>query len=247
MVVRSGFEIQLVSADTKIPFKEHEKDGKVYVEAEPDAEYYISIRRVDDTGPQCVVSYYYIDGNFLAYQTNHTRIAFEPAYHGIWSRQNGIHKHVALQFAKPNVAKSGVAYTSGMGKVEAKLFIGQYYGNDVGDDYKTSFEPSQVELANSSTSKKKFLLSKNGDTTITKVHQRETPNYRAGASIGTITLYYCSAVGMMDVGIVPKTDIWAYHRLKRPAPCGQRFDAPCKKIMDPMDSSKFVDLVDLTK
>ena len=48
MVVRNGYQVQLVDARTKIPFKEHEKDGKIYVEAEPDAEYFIAIRRISE-------------------------------------------------------------------------------------------------------------------------------------------------------------------------------------------------------
>ena len=56
MVVRSGFEVNLVDATTKIPFKEHEKDGKIYVEMEAEAEYFIAVRRVNMDGPPTILA-----------------------------------------------------------------------------------------------------------------------------------------------------------------------------------------------
>ena len=132
-------------------------------------------------------------------------------------------------------------------KVEIELFSGQYAGSTVCSDFTPNFEPSQVASAQASTSKKKFLLSTFGDTTITKERPRLGTHYREGAYLGPITLHYCSALGMMEVGVLPKTDIWAYNRAKRPATSGLRFNPPCKKIRDPMNPSKLVDLVDLTE
>ena len=51
MVIFSGFKVQLVYADSKVPLKEHVKDGEVYVEAEPDVDYFIAVRRIDMDGP----------------------------------------------------------------------------------------------------------------------------------------------------------------------------------------------------
>ncbi len=46
MVVEGGFRVELVDANTKIPYKEHTKDGKTYVEGDPDAEYFVSLLKV---------------------------------------------------------------------------------------------------------------------------------------------------------------------------------------------------------
>ena len=73
MVVRSGFQVQLVDAKTMTPFKEHEKDGKIYVEAEPDAEYFIGIRRISPAGHPVILSYYSVDGHCLGYRQPHRR------------------------------------------------------------------------------------------------------------------------------------------------------------------------------
>ena len=53
MVRQGDFEISIVLADTKIPFKEHTKDGKVYVEVEPDEDYFISMKPVGNDGEGC--------------------------------------------------------------------------------------------------------------------------------------------------------------------------------------------------
>ena len=116
MVVRSGFEVQLVSADTKIPFKEHVKDGKIYVEAEPDAEYYIAIRRVNMEGPPVITSYYYVDEAYLGYTCHHERAEAELAYRGVWSRFNGVSTNTAFQFAKPSRAVNREGYRGVMEK-----------------------------------------------------------------------------------------------------------------------------------
>jgi hypothetical protein len=46
MVVEGGFRVELVDVNTKIPYKEHTKDGKTYVEGDPDAEYFVSLLTV---------------------------------------------------------------------------------------------------------------------------------------------------------------------------------------------------------
>jgi hypothetical protein len=43
MVGTSLFTVNLVDATTKVAFKEHTKGSETYVEAEPDAEYFVHI------------------------------------------------------------------------------------------------------------------------------------------------------------------------------------------------------------
>ena len=39
-----GFTVELVNAETKRPFKEHQiPDGRIYIEVEPDAGYFIRL------------------------------------------------------------------------------------------------------------------------------------------------------------------------------------------------------------
>lgn len=46
MVRFDGFEVQLVEAKTKTPFKEHYHNRDVFVEVEPGQEYFIAIEKV---------------------------------------------------------------------------------------------------------------------------------------------------------------------------------------------------------
>ena len=83
MVVRSGFEVQLVSADTKIPHKEHVKDGEIYVEAEPDQDYFIAVRRITMDGPPVVLVECAVDGVPLKYYTWFLDVSVHADYLGI--------------------------------------------------------------------------------------------------------------------------------------------------------------------
>ena len=43
MVKKGRFTVELVSADAKVAFMEHTKDGKTYAEVEPEVEYFVRI------------------------------------------------------------------------------------------------------------------------------------------------------------------------------------------------------------
>jgi hypothetical protein len=248
MVVRSGFEVQLVYADSKTPLKEFEKDGKIYVEAEPDAEYFISIRRIDRSGPPTIISYYYIDGSFLGYTSTFSSVMPNPSYKGLFSRNNGVLKNVALKFSKPQIAKDGdkEGYRGGMGKAEIKLYHGLPEGIKTMKDFAPDFDSALAGAANAADGKKKFLLSTKGSTTIKTENQHQKyQSYGQGALIDSITLNYCSALGMIEAGVLPKPDMWTHERMKRPARPGQ-LSVAAKSMKDPVDPSKLIELIDLS-
>lgn len=64
MVIVNDFEIQIVTAEEKIPFKEHKNGLNTYVEVEPDAEYFLSVRKVRSSSTDCLVTLE-IDGKCL--------------------------------------------------------------------------------------------------------------------------------------------------------------------------------------
>ena len=92
--------ISLVHADTKFPFKEHTKDGKIYVEVEPDEEYFICIQRVGNAVPGTLVAYFSVDGKSLGFNQTFTKIG-EPRYAGLWTYKDNTSTHTALMFTKP--------------------------------------------------------------------------------------------------------------------------------------------------
>ena len=246
MVVRSGFEIQLVSADTKIPFKEHEKDGKVYVEAEPDAEYFIAVRRADSSGPHYVVGSFYIDGKFLGYCTAHRGVEKKPCHKGVFSRTNGVSKHVALKFSKPKLAKDGDGYSGGMGKAEVKLYEGIYKGTTTAYDYAPDFDNALASAANAGDGKKKFLLTSKGSTSVSHINSAQLKCFAKGNLIDSIVLHYCSVLGLIEVGVLPKPDLWVHEQMKHPAR-NENQDAVLVKVKkDPVDSTKLIEFIDLS-
>jgi hypothetical protein len=74
--------------------------------------------------------------------------------------------------------------------------------------------------------------------------------YKKGRKLNVITLYYGSALGLVEAGVLPKlADPWACHRTKHPAPADGDISArPLKisRIANPVDASKIVEHIDLT-
>jgi hypothetical protein len=248
MVVRNGFEVHLVYADSKVPLKEFEKDGKIYVEAEPDAEYFVAICRVALIGPPVIVSRVRIDGRSLKYLTYFPSVNRAPAIHGIPSRISGQSIQTALAFSKPRATTGGDGYRGGMGNVVIKLYEGTDPKMELQNDFVTNFATlSRAADVNADMCKKKFLLSTQGNTTISRRSSDvRQVMYKSGALVQTIELNYCSALGLMEAGVLPKPDAWAHQRMKRPAPPGQ-LTAPAKKMKDPVDPAKDIELIDVTE
>ena len=112
MVLIEDFEFQLVSADggdtgTNTPFMEHTKGSKTYVEVEPDAEYFLSIRKVQ-VSSSALVCEFKVDGEHLRYHTTFQpkTVQGSPQLQGLVSRSNGIQTNTALQFVKASFATS---------------------------------------------------------------------------------------------------------------------------------------------
>ncbi|GKY99190.1 hypothetical protein MPSEU_000874400 [Mayamaea pseudoterrestris] len=266
MVVRSGFEVQLVNAVSKVSFKEHDKDGETYVEVEPDVDYFVAIRRIN-AGP-LMVAYIIVDGNNLGYKICYLEykqvITSEPAYWytGIWSRIDGEEKRSALRFVKPNWTKEDTGYKELTGYVEVALYEG--VANDAKSVEPTNciskFKPNLMMKVNfececACMSKKKYLLSAPGSTTPpapVKSGAKGNENggtystsYTPGALIDRIKLHYCTAVGLTEVGILPKPPLWEYQRLTHPVASGQE-RARHDVMRHPSVKDKLIEVVDMT-
>lgn len=62
-----------------MPFPEHQKDGAMYVEVDPDAEYFVNIRRVSMNFPAPITCYVQVDGQILGWTASFIR---ESSGHG---------------------------------------------------------------------------------------------------------------------------------------------------------------------
>jgi hypothetical protein len=189
------FTVELVAADTKQPFTEHTApDGQVYAEVEPDVDYFISLSRSVGVGSARAIIF--VDGVNLGYNAG---VGSKPEYKGSWERRDGREKMSALRFTK---TRQEVGVTANMltGKVEVK-----FYG--LGEKVYDVENFTSAELtADSTLGGKKCIKS----TTSGSHHTIDcTPNhnrgyvYKTGEYLCTITLNYCSALGLIYNKILP--------------------------------------------
>jgi hypothetical protein len=71
MAFQGDCTVSLVLADSKELFQEHVKDGKLNVEVEPDAEFFISVERTGNTIAKTLLVKYFVDEQDLGYQTRY--------------------------------------------------------------------------------------------------------------------------------------------------------------------------------
>jgi hypothetical protein len=251
MVQHGNFKIELVYADTKLPFIEHTKDGKIYVEVEPDVEYFISIQQTGKSLSGSTMATFVVDGKELGYNYKSSKRRSRPSFKGIWSREQGLQSMKALKFTRPRISQDGTNVNRNllMGKVEIKLYEGIPNGTkEKPRDFTSKFTATAVALEQSGLAKKKSLRSGEGEVKITKNASKEHyMSYKRGKQIDTVTLNYCAALGLMEVGVLEKPDAWTHQRMKRPAKLEQGAPRVRPKRVHDTGSvgSKTVELFDL--
>lgn len=238
MEKQGNFEIQLVEAETKTPFKEHTKDGTTYVEVEPGAEFFMKVRKLGVSNVGKVACTFAIDGQKLDYHVSYVGcdVDTEASYQGIWSRKNGESVTTALRFSPLQKARLGGSTSSKrksslsplfMGKVEMKILelVFDGYSSEQEKDFVCSFTPAAVDeesIKAMGTKAKKAVQSETGSTCIREGLDSDnsgSPVYRFGRCLETITLNYCSAAGLMVVGVLEKPrNPYDYYQLVRPSP-----------------------------
>jgi hypothetical protein len=221
----SGISVQLVDAVTKQPFKEHYKDGKTYVEVEPQVEYFIKIQRKEhnvmdgeDEIPM-VLAFYEVDGVNLGYRTPDT---FEkPEYKGCWDFSNGVSTHTALRFGTPSVSDmSGnpINVSAGMvGTISVKIYEAVEGGLRTRQNVISRELSSQIEAPLADGKQHKAVRSENGTFSQTRSLPRVYMEYYNGKHLETITLCYGTALGLIHAGLLPRPPVWEQARLEAPA------------------------------
>jgi len=255
MVQQGDFKLELVYADTrKLPFQEHAKDENIYAEVEPDVDYFISIQRNGISQPGCVLAMFIVDEQDLGYHDVFASRSASPIYRGLYSRAKAVSTMKALKFVKPSISQDGTKVSRNllMGKIEVKLRMGTFSGYTVDreTDFNSAFATKNVDINQTGLAKKKSLRS--GEGTVSESNRAstgQTASYEGGEHLDTITLNFCAALGLMEVGVLQKPDAWTYHRMKRPAGPSQGPPAVRpKKIHDPAAAeAKTVELFDLAE
>ncbi|CAB9507890.1 expressed unknown protein [Seminavis robusta] len=236
MVVDGQISVRLVNAETKEPFKEHMGDsGNVFVEAEPDAEYFIEILYDDeqksdedenqddddaledediaDKHSPAVFMEFSVDGKKLQAPLTLSPSS-ETYYAGIWSCNNGTSKERALRFQIP---ASGGVLPDGeelvMGSVVVDVFEAIPNGTRALLDCEGDFVSSSPVKGNIA----KLLRSGQGSTCETETMALVSQVFKRGRLLRTISVKCCTALGLIHVGVLPKPPVWEYLRMRKPA------------------------------
>lgn len=213
MVREGDLIIELVEANTKTPFKEHLKDGKVYVETEPDIDYFIHLRNSwrPDQIHEVLLLYPSVDGHSLGYHIPVHSDKVHDVFLGLWKRENGMVTHTALRFNKVVFgARVGrVEENKDAGKIEFEVHVGHSPSTHVAADCKDLSGlscPNLVQRGSKNLDKK--LCSSEGTASIVSTigNAAVYTRYKKGELLYTIKLQYCSAVGLIDAGVLPKLD-----------------------------------------
>jgi hypothetical protein len=207
MVKQGRFTVELVSADSKVKFQQHTKDGKTYVEVEPEAEYFV---RVAAEPAPLVRGRIDVDGKSLGYKFGiSTRVKDkEKGLRGLYS--------TALMFAKAKVVNHSTndepqdapaPFWTGNEQVQ---IVEEF---DTGKTHTSSRKASQNKwdggednvgfVIGQTDPKKKGIMTTKGNfvsesTKYTGVHRK----YKKGRLLETIQLNYCSTVGLIVAGVL---------------------------------------------
>jgi hypothetical protein len=223
MVKFGAFDIQLVHAESHEPFKEHLKEHKTYVEVEPDAEYFLHIKKIETTETPLVLRYF-IDGKDLGYQSwFKCGTSTGKDFRGIMHQRDGVEVHKALKFVKPKHSDNNVTAIGGpeiSGKIEIKMYEGIFDGyRESPQGFTSDFTPeTRMNLDDNDVRffQEKVVRSAEGATT-TKKRLHSTERFRKGCLLETYTLHYCTTKGLIVVGVLEEAPRSGLRENKRPA------------------------------
>jgi hypothetical protein len=233
MVRRGDFIVEIVEAESKSPFKEHTRnsDGTVFVEVEPNIEYFVRIKRAGDIVCSCqsLFAAVLVDGQNMGALWSWDKGNRHSVYAGLWkrNRQDGVETIRALQVFEPtqrisNSSAQGSNYVTGKVEVQIseRIFSGKYEtSRSSSGSFKQSSDNfkqcSVLECSRADRKKdKKLLRSRLGSTTTERKSSPtgSKPLFNKGKLLETITLQYCSTVGLIEVGVLERPASWGKKR-----------------------------------
>jgi hypothetical protein len=209
-MVKKGFmSLQLVNAETNLPFPEHRgPDGKDYVEVEPNAEYWIRIQSDEQNGK--FICSFKVDGKDLGYH---------KTCHGCQHSDAGIWTLTGTQGSQQSLKVKPLHGVAG-----ATFYIGKVKVNFYETGLKTARPKEPTNHVNKWKGKpspgkggEKAVASQVGTVVCKTSKSNSSFRYERGPLLQSITLQYCTAVGLIHVGVLPKPTSWEYHRMRYPA------------------------------
>jgi hypothetical protein len=213
MVKIDSLSVQLVNAETNLPFREHcGPDGNDYVEVEPNAEYWI---RIQSDRPGDVLCDFEVDGEHLGFHEILSYPFYTYSDVGIWSKTAGQNLEKSFKVKKLEARDGNEAFWIGSVHVdfyEAVLVAVRDYEEP---DFANHWNGGQIPNLCEGSAGKKAVASHVGTTS--RVVATDNKSYQPDRWLQSITLLYCTAVGLIHVGVLPKPSAWEYHRMKFPA------------------------------
>jgi hypothetical protein len=204
MVVKGDICAWLVPVGSNVPLKEHTHStfGSVCVEAEPNVEFWVGVKRIGASTGAVLGIKVFVDGQDLgrsmAFQQGATRCELV----GLYSEMDGVQTMRALKFVTPTAAGSGAASSDPLGKVEILIYQAVNprlaYHRNSGCPRLTA---ASVDMGPGA------LRTEAGMQTSTFTydpHGMYQTYDLLGAPIDKITLYYGSAAGLVHCGVLPK-------------------------------------------
>uniref|UniRef100_A0A7S2YMS5 Uncharacterized protein n=1 Tax=Entomoneis paludosa TaxID=265537 RepID=A0A7S2YMS5_9STRA len=264
MVQFGALQIQLVQAINKEPFKEHTSaNGDVYVEVEPDVEYFLSVHKTSVTDSHLYVKYQ-IDDETLDFCSIFPRyLNDEKRFIGLYQEKKGGGSDKALKFVLPPTIerrRSDFDPRELVGSIridisEAVVGSVRSHHHDFNENHsEQSVRPKTVTIpAKSPQLKEKVVRSAGGDFRTDPVPVPEkagvSVRFEPGSPLGSLTLRYCCAKGLLEAGILQSADIWRFLREEKPAdPCYELNVQPKRqKIHCENGTVKDVDLFDFSE
>ena len=223
MPTKNNITLKLVDAETKQAFKEHPgKDGiDAFIEVEPGLEYYM---RIESYCTSEILIEHKVDGKSLGYSQS-LELGANCIDNGMWSynSHNSKAEMKALQFHKalsrarigdlqqdPNENEIGIIEVS-----VYEMIVLDGYHNQSSSTTELA-ENTQVNSCCHGNDSKKLLKTKEGKIQTTKVDNGRRQNYRKGAKLTTIKIKYCSTVGLIAAGALPKPPAWEWFKMVKP-------------------------------
>lgn len=259
MVKVGDFTLQLINAETKEPFMEHEgsgdDEGEHYCEIEPGMEYFVKV----ESNRESTAIEIEIDGKDLGYGVFHWD-APSSSQLGLWNVERGMSTQTAFKFAPVVTSQHPPGNddepSSWTGNVTARYFSQGTYSEDGARAAKKLVSPWEPEMVGCAPmSSKEAVKSQQGERSMIDKDSCIIGGKR-GDLLCTITVKYCTTLGLIHAGILPKPPMWDEHRMlfpRRDESGEQKMDiTPTRKTMflalddGTVLESREVDMFDLT-
>jgi len=223
MVRKGNLEVEIVEATTKQPFKEHPgKNGyDSYIEVEPDIEYFINLRSFYS---QYIIVCFAVDGKDLGYQSSFgPSLGHDESFHvrGVWTCENNLDKQTALKVDKMIFVpgSSSSSNDTKVGEITIKVYekikLEGYYHQRDNHTSSWSGHPNRGQAGEEGKKVVKSTIGKSTETTSRQGGRIQ--NSRKGQLLSTIKLKYCSTVGLIAAGVLPKPNQWEWYKMVKPS------------------------------